>query len=546
VTVDRAAIAYLRHELRTPLNHIIGYGEMLLEEIEESDRRELAPHLRRILEDARDLLGLVNELLAPAETAAGVADPGHLSRVLTPPLNRIFASGEDLKKLAVAAESNDLLPDLERIVLAVEHLLDVLNHGATPPALERAERATGREPAAARTDARRQVHDYGTILVVDDNENNREMLARRLAREGYTRVVAAADGRQALDLLRSRRFDLVLLDIMMPQVNGYQVLEALKSDPERRDVPVIMISAVDELDSAIRCIELGAEDYLLKPFNPTLLRARVGASLEKKRLRDEIMRHVRRMENELETARAIQLSMVPTDFPIPSPERPLELYATLQPAYEVGGDLYDFFWVAPDRLCLVVADVSSKGAPAALYMARAKAVIRLLATELAHAAHDALFSAELLARANEELCRDNPHAMFATLILCLVDARTGEVSWCNAGHNPHYLVVPEGVVTRLAGGCNMPVGIEPTFTRKSETMQLAARGSLFMFTDGITEATNERKELFGSKRLEAALRQHAGRTPREIVTGVLEQVCAFSGKVDQSDDIAALACRWGM
>ena len=179
-------------------------------------------------------------------------------------------------------------------------------------------------------------------------------------------------------------------------------------------------------------------------------------------------------------------------------------------------------------------------------MARAKAVIRLLATELAHAAHDPLFSAELLARANEELCQDNPHAMFATLILCLVDARTGEVSWCNAGHPPHYLVVPEGVVTTLAGGCNLPVGIEPAFTRTSATTQLPTGGCLFMFTDGITEATNERSELFGSQRLEAALRQHAGRTPREIVTGVLEQVRAFTGGVDQADDIAALACRWGM
>jgi sigma-B regulation protein RsbU (phosphoserine phosphatase) len=258
------------------------------------------------------------------------------------------------------------------------------------------------------------------------------------------------------------------------------------------------------------------------------------------------MRHVERMEHELDTARAIQLSMVPTDFPIPSPERPLELYATLQPAYEVGGDLYDFFWVAADRICLVVADVSSKGAPAALYMARAKAVIRLLAAELAHAAHEPMFPAELLARANEELCKDNAHLMFATLILCLVDARTGEVAWCNAGHDPPYLVLPEGVVTRLAGGCNMPVGIEPIFTRTSDTMQLAARGSLFMFTDGITEAMNERKELFGPGRLEAALRQYAQRTPREIVNGVLAQVRAFCGEMDQSDDIAALACRWGI
>jgi DNA-binding response OmpR family regulator len=330
VSIDRAAIAHLRHELRTPLNHIIGYGEMLLEEAEESDRRTLSPYLHRILENGRELLGLVNELLAPGKAESRAVDFGALSRALAPSLDRIFASGLELKKL-VAGQSDDLLPDLERITVAAEHLSDVVNHGVTSPGPDRVEREASR-PSAVPGAAPRRAHEYGTILVVDDNENNREMLLRRLAREGYTSVAAAADGRQALELLRSRRFDLVLLDIMMPQVDGYQVLETLKADAERRDIPVIMISAVDELDSAIRCIELGAEDFLPKPFNPTLLRARVGASLEKKRLRDEIMRHVERMEHELDTARAIQLSMVPTDFPIPRPERPLELYATLQPA----------------------------------------------------------------------------------------------------------------------------------------------------------------------------------------------------------------------
>ena len=126
------------------------------------------------------------------------------------------------------------------------------------------------------------------LLVVDDDEGNRYMLARRLEREGYTNLTMANDGRQALELLQSQRFDLVLLDIMMPELNGYQVLEHLKASPELRHVPVIMISAIDEIASVVRCIELGAEDYLPKPFDATLLRARVGASLEKKALRDEV------------------------------------------------------------------------------------------------------------------------------------------------------------------------------------------------------------------------------------------------------------------
>ncbi|HSQ79583.1 MAG TPA: response regulator, partial [Casimicrobiaceae bacterium] len=130
-------------------------------------------------------------------------------------------------------------------------------------------------------------HD-AALLVVDDDEGNRYTLERRLAREGYANLTMANDGQQALELLHSRRFDLVLLDIMMPKMKGYQVLKHMKANPDLRDLPVIMISAIDEMPSVVRCIELGAEDYLPKPFDATLLRARVAASLEKKALRDEV------------------------------------------------------------------------------------------------------------------------------------------------------------------------------------------------------------------------------------------------------------------
>jgi DNA-binding response OmpR family regulator/putative methionine-R-sulfoxide reductase with GAF domain len=138
------------------------------------------------------------------------------------------------------------------------------------------------------------------LLVVDDIEDNRFALSRRLAREGYLNLTTAADGRQALDLLNSKPFDLVLLDIMMPNVNGYEVLAAMKASDSLRHIPVIMISAVDEIDSVIRCIELGAEDYLPNPFNPTLLRARVGACLERKRLHDQVTARTRALSESLE------------------------------------------------------------------------------------------------------------------------------------------------------------------------------------------------------------------------------------------------------
>jgi sigma-B regulation protein RsbU (phosphoserine phosphatase) len=196
------------------------------------------------------------------------------------------------------------------------------------------------------------------ILVVDDNDDNRYTLTLHLDLEGYRNVVTANDGEEAIERLRSEAFDLVLLDVMMPKVDGYHVLAWLKDQPRLRDLPIIMISALNEMNSVVRCIELGAVDYLLKPFNPVLLKARLGATLEKKRLRDQVNAHLARLESELEAARKLQVGMVPRVFPAPTPQWPVELFAMMEPAREVGGDLYDFFTLADGRLCFLIGDVS--------------------------------------------------------------------------------------------------------------------------------------------------------------------------------------------
>jgi sigma-B regulation protein RsbU (phosphoserine phosphatase) len=200
--------------------------------------------------------------------------------------------------------------------------------------------------------------DGPALLVVDDNDDNRYTLTRRLTREGYTNLTTATNGREALDLLQSKRFDLILLDIMMPDMNGYEVLERMKAaGAELRNIPVIMISALSEIESVVRCIELGAEDYLPKPFNPTLLRARVGASLEKKRLRDEVRAGLARLGQEMDAARKLQLGMLPLVFPACTPAQPVEVHALMEPAREVGGDLYDFFYASEQLFCFLFGDV---------------------------------------------------------------------------------------------------------------------------------------------------------------------------------------------
>jgi adenylate cyclase len=284
VSIDPGA--QLRHDLRTPLNHIIGYTEMLLEELP-CDQPDLAAGLAALRVDARELLALLNDVLAKRHASA--ADVAGACGTLQAPLARVRAAGTAVHRLATEAGADALLPDLDRIRVATDRLDELLRHGgvatgADGGAAAGAERATGGS-AAPRS----------TILVVDDNADNRDMLARRLRRQGYE-VLTAAGGTSAFETISATPVDLVLLDVMMPDLDGYAVLQRLKADPALRDIPVLMISALDDMDSVVRCIQLGAEDYLGKPFDPVLLQARIGACLEKKRLHDQETRHRRELD----------------------------------------------------------------------------------------------------------------------------------------------------------------------------------------------------------------------------------------------------------
>lgn len=382
------------------------------------------------------------------------------------------------------------------------------------------------------------------LLVVDDNEDNRYTLSARLAREGYADIVSAGNGREALELMHTGGFDLVLLDIMMPEMNGYQVLEAMRADPRLRFLPVIVISAGDQTDGAIRCIELGAEDFLPKPFNPTLLRARVGAMLEKKRMRDEIAQHIERLERDLKFARAVQLSMVPQDLPAAGPDAPVEIHGALVPARAIGGDLYDFFWLAPDRLCLVVADVSDKGVSAALFMARAKTAIRLLAQGTGGTQSPPEGIVRLFERLNDELCRENPHSLFVALLLCVLDVRTGALAWCNAAHPPPLIVKPDGVVERLAAESTLPLGLQSPLSAIVSAAQLQPGTCIVLYTDGITEAMDAQGALYGEARLRDVLAGAVSLGAHAMLSELLDQVRTFAGDAEPADDIAAIVCRW--
>ncbi|MEL7035737.1 MAG: adenylate/guanylate cyclase domain-containing protein [Cyanobacteria bacterium J06592_8] len=197
------------------------------------------------------------------------------------------------------------------------------------------------------------------VLVVDDNEVNRNLLARRIKREGH-QVMLACDGFEALEMIRSESFDLVLLDIMMPQMNGYQVLEALKTDQSLRYIPVIMISAVNDIESVVRCIELGAEDYLSKPFNPVLLRARINACLEKKRLRDQERAYLKKLAEEQEKSEQLLLNILPK----PIAERLKQGENTIADSFEdvtvLFGDIANFTKLSADLSPAQLVEILNK------------------------------------------------------------------------------------------------------------------------------------------------------------------------------------------
>lgn len=380
------------------------------------------------------------------------------------------------------------------------------------------------------------------LLVVDDNEDNRYTLALYLNLEGYTRVDTARDGSEAIARLQTESFDLVLLDIMMPNIDGYQVLTWLKETDRLHHLPVIMISAISEMSSVVRCIELGAVDYLLKPFNPVLLRARLNASLEQKRLRDQIRTHLARLEAELESARLLQIGMLPQTFPTPSRICPIDLYATMEPAREVGGDLFDFFHTEDGTLCFFVGDVSGKGMPAALFMARTKSLIRIITELLRGAGVGMAEPAGIIARVNRELCQNNDAMMFVTLFFGMLNPSTGDVVFCNAGHNaPHR--ISGGMVSTVEDARGLILGVEPDATYVTGSLTLAFGEMLYLFTDGVTEATNPEDAMFGEERLENVLRTLHDQSSNRIIEGVAKAVRDFAGAAEQSDDVTMLALR---
>ncbi|MCB0167169.1 MAG: response regulator [Anaerolineae bacterium] len=382
----------------------------------------------------------------------------------------------------------------------------------------------------------------GHLLVVDDNEMNRDMLSRRLKRQGHT-VSVAVNGRDALTILQQEAFDLVLLDIMMPEMNGYETLERMKADKNLSYIPVIMISAVDEIDSIVHCIQLGAEDYLSKPFNNTLLKARIGASLEKKRLRDRQAAYIRQLdiENrrksiELENARRMQLSLLPASPPtLPH----LDIAAYQETASEVGGDYYDFSVQTDTKLLITIGDATGHGVASGLLVSMTKA--SLLATSetdlmtLTQKINHILNEIDLGVQLN-----------MALMLVELTQTQPGQmtVRACGGGMPPIYLLRANGDLEELIIS-GLPLAITKEALYKITEFNLSSGDVMLLMTDGLSEMFNSDREFLSFDRLITGL---AGINIQDVTaTEVINQVAHIGHDWAKghpiADDVTIVAVR---
>ena len=563
---ERALVAYVWQELSAPATAIMGYAEMLMDDAVQAGREQFTEDLQRILDASRALHGLILSLLDPASIhpTVGSVDLVEFRRTLRhdlrTPINAIKGYGEMLREDAADRSSESFVADLDNLLKEATLLLaridDLVTYGDAPRSEGAAHAATeiaapaglveslleAVRPVAA-NEADFAAARPGRILVVDDNASNRDLLSRRLQRQGHI-VLQAEDGARALALVEKEAIDLILLDLMMPGISGYDVLMRLKREPRHCDIPTIIISALSEFDSVVRCIEAGADDYLAKPFNPTLLRARVGASLEKKRLRDQLKASLERLEQELDAARALQIGMLPRTFPVWSPEQPVKVHALMEPAREVGGDLYDCFYAAEGAFCFLVGDVSGKGAPAAMFMARTSSLMRMASELRQRTEFDELSPARIADAVSRELCQNNEERMFVTMFLGILDTRTGMLSYINAGHPTPHLLRASGVVEQVDGVPEVPLAVRLGKVYQDRTVILQPGDAIFVYSDGVIEAMNAAQEFYGNDRLESDLRVASNVTPEEIVRAVKLHVDAFTGEAAKADDVTMLALRW--
>ncbi len=371
----------------------------------------------------------------------------------------------------------------------------------------------------------------GDVLIVDDTPANLRLLSQILTEQGYY-VRPVPDGSLALAAVQAEPPDLILLDIRMPEMSGYDVCEHLKADAPTCDIPIIFISALDAIQDKVRAFTVGGVDYVTKPFQVEEVLARVETHIALRKLQKQLQDANRKMTKELALAGEVQASFLPSDLPnIPG----WQMTSTLRPARETSGDFYDFIHLPNDNLGILVADVSDKGAGAALYMALSWPLIRTYAMEYPTQPEN------VLSAVNLRILNDTCSYHFVTVFYSILDPDTGKLMYCNAGHWPPYLIKARdnGSVQRLSRTA-ASLGLFADGNFEQGVAQLDPGDILVLYTDGITEAQNAQGLFFGEERLLESVMAKLGSPVQEIQDTILADLQRFVDDTPQSDDIALI------
>ena len=370
------------------------------------------------------------------------------------------------------------------------------------------------------------------ILIVDDVKANVDILVEAL-RNDY-KLSVALDGATALRSIDKNPPDLVLLDIVMPGLDGYEVCRQLRAREPTRELPVMFLSALEDVKNKTQGFEVGGNDYLTKPFEVLEVKARVRSLLKAKAYADAVREA---MARDLRIAREIQMGILPADPAAATKGTGLDVHAVIEPAREVGGDLYEVLRISDNRVVVALGDVSGKGIPAALFMAVTLTVLRTLARQIDE-------PDEILRRLNVELAEQNPRGMFVTMQALVFDLEHQRVSCAGAGHH-QLAVLSASRPPRLAcPSTGLPAGLMPFNPIERETLSVEPGDTFVLFSDGVSEAMNAEEEFYGEERLLSALAATPGATAAETVTRLMDDVRAFTAGAKQSDDITVLAARY--
>ena len=369
------------------------------------------------------------------------------------------------------------------------------------------------------------------VLIVDDVKANVDVLVQALA--GDYKLSVALGGQQALDAVRRAPPDLVLLDIVMPDIDGYEVCRALRADEATRELPIMFLSALEDVTDKTRGFEVGGNDYLTKPFEVLEVKARVRSLLKAKAYADAVREAA---EREMRIAHEIQTGLLPLDIAAQVRDTGLDVHGILEPARRIGGDLYEVLRIDADRVLVAVGDVSGKGVPAALFMAVAMTLLRSMARQ-GHPLE------AIVRQLNDDLLEQNPRGMFVTLQCLLFDLARGVVTCVSAGHHGAVRITPGKPPTVTFKSSGRVLALMPAEEIGTETITLEPGETFVLFTDGVSEAFDGADELFGEERLLSYLQSAPHRSARETTLGILDAVRRHAGGAQQSDDITVVAVR---